>query len=68
MLPDSFLENKGEIKKPGDIVPVLAALADISIEEAGQIDLDDLLGLVEKVSHFLSETQLPPVIGGGGKS
>jgi len=57
LLPKDFFDNEEGKLSPQDIVPLVAALGNISEEVAGEIDLiDDLTPLAEAVGDFLSQS------------
>ena len=56
LLPKGFVESGGKID-PQDIIPLIAGLADIPIESAEEIDIEDLNEVAEVLSDFLSQFQ-----------
>lgn len=55
LLPDSFYESDGKIA-PREIIPLIAGLADIPMESADEIDLDDLGVIGEKLESFFEKS------------
>lgn len=55
LLPKNFMEEGGIIN-PSDIMPLIAGLADISEEAAGEIDLEDLTEVAESLQSFLGKS------------
>ncbi len=58
LMPDSFFENEGKDIKPHEIVPLIAGLANIPVESADDLDLEDLTEIGEKLNSFLSKSLL----------
>lgn len=58
-IPKSLLEDTGEEKKevdPIDMIPIIAIATGLTEDQAGEIDLDDLVNVSEEVSYFLKES------------
>ncbi len=55
LLPDSFMEDEGQIS-PKDIIPLIAGLANIPIESADEIDIEDLTEVAESLQGFLEKS------------
>jgi len=55
LLPDNFTENEGSLS-PAEIIPLIAGLANISIESADEIDIEDLTEIAEGLESFLLES------------
>jgi len=51
LLPEGDMSNI----KPKDMIPLIAGLADITVEEAGEIDMKDLLKISEVVTKSLKK-------------
>jgi hypothetical protein len=58
LLPDDFVEKEGKIP-PADMIPLIAGMMNISEESAGEIDLEDIEQIAEKLVSFLAQS---PVI------
>ncbi len=54
-LPDNITETEGQIS-PKMMIPLIAALADISEFEAGEIDYDDLIKIAEYVGKSMTNS------------
>jgi len=55
LLPDDFEESGGKIK-PAELIPLVAGLANISIEAAGEIDFEDIEEVAEALQSFLEKS------------
>ena len=55
-MPDSMFDEGGKNVKPYDIIPLVAALADIPIESAEELDVADLMKIGVELGNFLSES------------
>jgi len=55
LLPKDFAEREGKVD-PAELIPLIAGIADISIESADEIDVDDIEGIAEKLLSFLAES------------
>ena len=55
LLPDNFMETEGELN-PGDVIPLIAGLANIPESAADEIDMADLEGVAEALQSFLGES------------
>ena len=53
LLPKDFADNEGKLS-PAEMIPLIAGLANISIESADEIDLEDLETIAEGLESFLS--------------
>ena len=53
LLPDNFSDSEGKIA-PSEIIPLIAGLANISMESADEIDIVDLMTIAEGMESFLS--------------
>ena len=53
LLPKNFSENNGKME-PAEIIPLIAGLANIPMESADEIDLEDLMLIAEEMESFLS--------------
>jgi hypothetical protein len=58
-LPDDFMESGGKIS-PKSLIPLIAGMANISEESAGEIDMEDLAEVTTSLTSFLSAS---PQIG-----
>ena len=55
-LPDNFMEKDGKLSGE-DLIPIIAALADISKEEVDEIDvIEDLPEVAETLQDFLGKS------------
>jgi len=50
-LPENFMERGGNLE-PQDVIPLIASLADIPVDSADEIDIDDLLKVAAKLESF----------------
>ena len=58
LIPFSCFEEGGGELKPDEVIPLIAGLANVDLELAGEIDLMDLMSIIgEILPHFLSEYQ-----------
>jgi hypothetical protein len=57
MLPKDFIENSGKIS-PAKLSGVIAAIADVSIEVADEIDIEDTYKIIEEMESFFDNTRL----------
>lgn len=55
LLPASFMEEEGKIL-PHEVIPIVAGLADIPLESAEEIDLEDLIKMAEKLESFFAQS------------
>jgi len=55
LLPSDFAEKGGSLS-PSEIIPLIAGLANISEESAGEIDLADIDEVAEALQIFLEES------------
>lgn len=55
LLPDGFGSDEGSISAQ-DAIPLIAGMADIPIESAEEIDMEDLITISNEMSSFLSES------------
>lgn len=55
-LPRSFFENEGEGIIPADLLPFIAAIANISEEIVDELDLEDIEKIAKKVEHFFDKS------------
>ena len=62
LLPKSLLEAKGKIQAH-ELVPIIAGLADIPVESAEEMDMEDMIKISNEMESFFAES-LPT----GGKS
>ena len=53
LLPDNFNDENDKIT-PAAIIPLIAGLANISMESADEIDIVDLMTIAEGLESFLS--------------
>ena len=57
LLPKGFGIGEGKIE-PSEIIPLIAGLANISMESAGEIDVvEDLTAIAEELESFLLQSQ-----------
>ncbi len=56
LLPKDFFSSGGEIS-PADLSGVIASLADIPIEVADEIDLEDTVTITESLESFFATIQ-----------
>jgi len=54
LLPEDFAEKEGKIA-PAELIPLIAGVADIPIESADEIDLEDVEAIVEGLMDFLAD-------------
>ncbi len=54
LLPDEMFDG-GKVP-PAKVIDVIAALAEISSESAGEIDMIDVATISERLGHFLGNT------------
>lgn len=59
LLPKDFVEKEGKVS-PDEIIPLIAGMANISEECAGEIDFDDIERVADTIMNFLAES---PQIG-----
>lgn len=55
LLPENFMETGGNIS-PADVIPLIAGLADIPVESADEIDLEDIEEVAELLQNFLEKS------------
>jgi len=55
-LPKDFMEKNGQIE-PQQMIPLIAGLANIPVESADEIDMEDLPIIAEGLESFLSGYQ-----------
>lgn len=60
LLPDDFMEKGGKMNAAG-MIHLIAGLANIPVESADEIDMEDLTAISEALGDFLSTS---PQIGG----
>lgn len=57
LLPEGFMGNEGENVKPHEMIPIIAGLADLSVETVEELDFVDLITITNGLESFLSESQ-----------
>ena len=55
LLPSSFYTEEGKLL-PHEVIPLIAGLADIPLESAEEIDLEDLVEIGGKLESFFDES------------
>jgi len=55
LLPDDFMESNGQLS-PGDIIPLIAGLANIPESAADEIDIEDMTEVADALQGFLGES------------
>jgi hypothetical protein len=55
-LPENFMESEGKNIKPLDIIPIVGAIAGLTKEQIGEIDIEDLLSFASELQDFLAES------------
>jgi hypothetical protein len=55
LLPKNFMEDEGKIN-PADVIPLIAGLAEIPVESAEEIDIEDLMEVADSLQGFLGES------------
>jgi len=61
-LPKDFEEREGKVE-PAELIPLIAAIADLPESSVDELDLEDLMTFAEDLESFLGE-----FLPGGGKS
>lgn len=54
-LPKNFVEKEGNVE-PAELIPLIAAIADIPESSADELDVEDLMVLAEGLEDFLGES------------
>jgi len=54
LLPKDFTEKEGKVA-PAELIPLIAGVADIPIESADEIDIEDIEAIVEGLMSFLAD-------------
>jgi hypothetical protein len=57
MLPKDFMDKNGKIPIT-NLVDVIAAIANISVEVAGEIDIEDTEKIAQEMESFFGNTQM----------
>ena len=55
LLPDSFMDSNGQLS-PGDMIPLIAGLANIPESTADEIDMEDMTEVAEALQSFLGQS------------
>lgn len=54
LLPADFVEKEGKVA-PAELIPLIAGIADISVEAADEIDMEDVEAIVDGLMVFLAD-------------
>jgi len=54
LLPKDFAEREGKVA-PAELIPLIAGVADIPVESADEIDMEDVEPIVEGLMSFLAD-------------
>jgi len=54
LLPKDFAEREGKVA-PAELIPLIAGVADIPVESADEIDIEDVEAIVEGLMSFLAD-------------
>ena len=55
VIPASLMKGKGKSVDPKEVLPLVAALCDLTKDQAGEIDFEDLVKIVEALEDFLAD-------------
>lgn len=59
VLPKGFIENEGKNIQPSELLPLIAAMAGLTVEQADEIDLQDLMKIANELQGFLEGSLAP---------